>query len=277
MAIASFAPTLEVFLNQIIEILSPSLPTNSFNHLETQISLLIDCLRRARCLLVLDNIDTILDSKSSVKAPSKDTSTGDISRFGYQPGYENYGELIRRIGETQHQSCLLLTSREKPPEISTLEGEKLLVRTYKLTGLDLKPSMLLLKDKGLVKLPLKESEILIEWYAGNPLFIKLVATAIQELFAGNIHQFVSQNILVFADIRQILDQQFQRLSDVEKLVMYWLALNHDFVSVLNLPTDIIPGLSSRLSQMLILEAIDSLQKRFADSEKYIHNHRWRNF
>ena len=29
-------------------------------------------------------------------------------------GYERYGQLMRRIGEMRHQSCLLLTSREKP-------------------------------------------------------------------------------------------------------------------------------------------------------------------
>ncbi|NJL10380.1 MAG: hypothetical protein HC908_10015 [Calothrix sp. SM1_7_51] len=41
----------------------------------------------------------------------------------YQPGYEVYGELLQRVGRAKHQSCLLLTSREKPREIILQEGE----------------------------------------------------------------------------------------------------------------------------------------------------------
>jgi hypothetical protein len=36
---------------------------------------------------------------------------------GYLPGYQGYGRLIGRLGESAHQSCVLLTSREKPREI----------------------------------------------------------------------------------------------------------------------------------------------------------------
>jgi hypothetical protein len=50
--------------------------------------------------LVLDNAETVMQA-------------GD-REGGYQPGYEGYGQLLRCVGETPHQSCLLITSREKP-------------------------------------------------------------------------------------------------------------------------------------------------------------------
>ncbi|KAB8334903.1 hypothetical protein SD80_000500 [Scytonema tolypothrichoides VB-61278] len=62
---------------------------------------------------------------------------------------------------------------------------------------------------------------------------------------------------MFGDIRAILDQQFHRLSHLEKLIMYWLALNQDLGSMRKLQRDIVP----RVSQRLILEAIELLQRR----------------
>ena len=32
-------------------------------------------------------------------------------------------QLLQRMGEGRHQSCLLVTSREKPKEVAPLEGE----------------------------------------------------------------------------------------------------------------------------------------------------------
>lgn len=261
-----FAPPLEVILDQLSEVLSPKPQTHSADSLEGKISQLVDCLRFSRCLLVLDNFDSILCSdyhdqcqpQSTIPA---NTSIYALGQIRYRQGYEGYGELIRRVGDSQHQSCLLLTSREKPPETAAIEGEKLPVRSFKLTGLSNHESIFILKAKGFSDFKQEECRVLTDWYAGNPLFIKIVATTIQELFGGSILEFVQQGNVVFGDIRGILDQQFNRLSVLEKRLMYWLALNQDFVSLQDLPSGIIPGLSPRLSQRLMLEAIELLQRR----------------
>lgn len=268
----NFAPSLEVLLNQIIPILSPTPQTTITETVECKISQLIECLRASRCLLVLDHIDSILGSGDDQETPEytkisakncsfKNASTALVSQIHYRQGYEEYGELIRRVGNSQHQSCLVFTSREKPQDIAALEGENLPVRAFKLTGLSQQESILILKAKGFVNTSAAECKILLDWYAGNPLFLKLVATAIQELFAGNIHEFIEQGTVVFGDIRQILDQQFNRLSQIEKHIMYWLALNQESVSLQNLAKAIIPGLSPRICQRLTLEAIELLQRR----------------
>ena len=76
--------------------------------LEQRINQLIGRLQERRCLLVLDNLETLLEE-------------GD-PEGAYRPGYQGYGRLIERLGEATHQSCVVLTSREKPREIEALEG-----------------------------------------------------------------------------------------------------------------------------------------------------------
>ena len=262
------SPSLDAILKQILQIISPEPQAIISDSIENNISLLIDCLRSSRCLIVLDGLDSILCNRGVEEVVDYRNLTADIldetnnlgydaAQISYRPGYEGYGELIRRLGDSQHQSSLLLTSREKPQEIAVLAGQTLPVRCLKLNGLNYKESVEILKSKGFKKLKNEDSKELIDCYAGNPLFLKLVATAIQELFNSNIYEFLEQGTVVFGDIRVVLDQQFNRLSTLEKQIMYWLALNQDFVSVRKLQKDIL----LRVSQRLILEAIESLQRR----------------
>ncbi len=258
-------PSIDVILSNIMQILSPTLEIDQTATLNSRISQLIQSLRNARCLLVLDHVDSILSSadgeNTEVSSPTERNTPYVISQIRYRPGYEGYGELIRRVGDSQHQSCLLLTSRQKPPEIAAIEGKKLPVRSVNLTGLSKKDSLVILKAKGFAELQYTECSVLIDYYAGNPLFLKLVATTIQDLFGGSIYEFLEQGTLAFGDIRRILDQQFHPLSELETSIIYWLALNPDCASMLTVPSNIIPGLSPRLAQRLILETIELLQRR----------------
>ncbi|HJZ48035.1 MAG TPA: NACHT domain-containing protein [Roseiflexaceae bacterium] len=68
-----------------------------------KIARLIQLLRERRCLLILDNFEAVMQ-------PGAPTGT-------YRTGYAEYGELLRALSEREHQSCLLLTSREKPAEL----------------------------------------------------------------------------------------------------------------------------------------------------------------
>lgn len=57
--------------------------------------------------------------------------------------------MIRRVGESPHQSCLILTSRETPPEISTLQGVTLPVRGL-ISGLNPPEAASVLRSKAIV-------------------------------------------------------------------------------------------------------------------------------
>lgn len=102
-----------------------------------------------------------------------------------------------------------------------------------------------------------ETNNLIEYYRGNPLALKIAATSIRDLFAGNIYQFIEQETTVFNGISNLLYQQVHRLLALEVQVMYWLAINREPVSASELQGDIIPT----VSMQNLLEALKSLRQR----------------
>ncbi len=235
------APPIKEILADLIKFLSDQQDTDLPDSVDNQISRLMKYLREHQCLLVLDNVEAILQG-------------GDCAGY-YREGYEGYSELLRRVGEASHASCLVLTSREKPKEIASLEGKTLPVHSLQLIGLK-KEAQKLLKDKGLSASEAEYSK-LVECYGGNPLALKIVATSILELFDSKISSFIEQDTVVFGDIRELIAQQFNRLSDLEKEIIYWLAINRELVSQHNLRQDIV----SPISSTKLLEALDSLKRR----------------
>jgi WD40 repeat protein len=210
--------------------------------LDAAISRLMVYLRDRRCLLILDNMESVLSSGGSA---------GE-----YQEGYEGYGQLLRRLAETSHQSCVMLTSREKPKEIGWFEGDLLLVRSLRVIGLSQAEGQELLQAKGIMG-DRSDCETLIDLYRGNPLALKIVSTTIQDLFDGQISTFLDVGTTAIADVWRLLEEQFNRLSDLEKQIMYWLAINRDWISLLELKADLLGGVSERR----LLDALDSLQRR----------------
>jgi len=200
----------------------------------------------APCLLLLDNAESIL---------REGDRTGS-----YREGYEGYGQLLRCVGETPHQSTVLLTSREKTRGLTTKEGEKLSVRVLQMTGLPTAAGREILQARGDFSGSEFEWRLLIEHYGGNPLALKMMAPIIQDLFNSNISKFLEllkQSPLVFDDIRNLLDQQFNRLSDLEKEVMYWLAINREPMTLTELQAEFV----LKLRESEILETLASLQRR----------------
>jgi hypothetical protein len=122
---------------------------------------------------------------------------------------------------------LLLTSREKPSAITLLEGEKSKVRSLSLKGLKAEAGRELFQQKGQFAGSEAEWSKLSEHYGGNPLVLKLVAAATQELFNGTIAEifkYAQQGVLVFEHLREFLQGQFNRLSAGEQEVMSWIAI-----------------------------------------------------
>src|SRR5260370_19131881 len=198
-------------------------------------------LQKYRTLLRLENGEAVLQG-------------GD--RVGqYRQGYEGYGGLLQGVGETRHQSCLLLTSREKPKEIARLEGNVSPVHSLQLPGLEQAAGHKILKDKGLIESH-EAFDDLIHFYSGNPLALKLVSASVYELFGGNIVEFLKEREMS-TDVQDLLDQQFQRLTLLERDIIYWLAIEREEVSLKDLQGDIVAPVGRRD----ILTALRSLRQR----------------
>ena len=226
------APPIQDILAELIQFLSKEQPTDLPKTPDSIISLLVSYLQASRCLLVLDNFETIL-------------------------GYQDYDRLLRVVGETSHQSCVLLTSREKPKGIGRLEGERLPVRVLKLRGLQVKEAQKIFEKKGVFRGAQTDYTSLIEYYGGNPLVLKIVSTTIQNLFDGNIAEFLNQNTAIFGDICALLDQQMECLSREEKEVITCLAVQEKPISVSALRSQIEPQMSSKT----MLEVLETLEAR----------------
>ncbi len=236
------APTCEALLEDCLQVLAPEPLAEAPASLDGRLGLLLNYLREARALLVLDNLEALLEEGAG---------TGRM-----RPGYEGYARLLRRVAETVHQSCLLLTSREKPRDLVALEGGRTPVRSLRLEGLERDASEQLLEERELVGTA-HDRERLVERYGGNPLALKIVAETIVELFGGEIAEFLAGGEVVFGGVRELLDEQFARLSPIEQTVLLWLAILREPVSI----EELLVVLGAPLPRVQVLEAVEALRRR----------------
>ncbi|MBW4442543.1 MAG: NACHT domain-containing protein [Plectolyngbya sp. WJT66-NPBG17] len=174
------APALTELLTDLIQLLAPN--TDIPATVGGQLSRLIHCLRESRCLVVLDHFDMLLTNRSQSNK--------------YQLGYEAYGELLRRVAEIPHQSCVVLTSRAKPAEVVAFEGEKLAVRSLSVAGLTPAAAEQILAAKGLQGTP-AEIAAIVAHYEGNPLALKIAASSVLDSSNGSIENYLGEQTLNF--------------------------------------------------------------------------------
>ncbi|MEM7552737.1 MAG: NB-ARC domain-containing protein [Cyanobacteria bacterium P01_A01_bin.84] len=234
------APTASEFLVDLMKSFDSESINDLPQNLEANIPDLIGYLRKHRCLIVIDTASAILQN---------DSLAGH-----YRKEYQSYGQLLKRLGEESHQSCVMLLSREKPREIALMEGETAPVRSLYLKGLD-SQAREIFKEKNLLDASLWENLIIL--YGGNPLALKIVASTIKELFGGKVSAFLRQETIVFGELNDILDEQFECISTLEQEILYWLAIEYKPVSLSQLHSDILLP----IAQAEFIEALESLLRR----------------
>ncbi|MDJ0596122.1 MAG: NB-ARC domain-containing protein [Pleurocapsa sp. MO_226.B13] len=240
------APDVLDILAELIQFLSQQQETALPDRLDGKILRLLEYLRASSCLVILDNVESILAS--------------GVRTGSYREGYQGYGQFFKAVGETSHQSCLVVTSREKPQGLSSLEGETLPVRSLQLTGLPSEIGQEICDRKGSFTASPAQWQTLNKRYGGNPLALKIVASAIADWFDGDITRFLEileQDSFLFDDLDLLLGEQFDRLTAREREIMYWLAINREPVSIQELTADLV----IKISPSEILQALASLQRR----------------
>ncbi len=235
------APPLDELLAGLIPQLSTQQQFELAGDQGQQIGQLLDLLAKTRVLLVFDNVESILDA-------------GHVGHF--RDGYQPYGQLLQRIGEGRHRSCLLLTSREKPAVVAALEGDADRVRSLHLANLNTEAIQAMLADKGLIGSS-NAWQALGENYSGNPLALKLLTETVRELFDGDIDAFLAEETLIFGGVEALLTEQFDRLSPLEREVMTWLAIEREPVDGRRLRERFVHTPARRQ----LLEALRSLHRR----------------
>jgi WD40 repeat protein/DNA-binding CsgD family transcriptional regulator len=202
---------------------------------------LLNQMQHRRHLLVLDGAESILQS-------------GELAGR-YREGYEGYSELLTLVAQSDHQSCLVLTSVEKTQEFTALEGQR--VQAFHLQGLQGSEASSFLQARGAFAETASDWPKLVQLYSGNPLTLKIAVVTILELFGGSISDFLEQGTAVFGDIRNLLEAQVNRLSPLERDILYWLAVYCEPVALSDLRADLVPS----VSQPRLMEALESLGRR----------------
>src|SRR5262249_43561946 len=151
---------------------------------------LVGLLQRHRCLLVLDNLERVLESGAPAAR--------------YRREHQAYGDVLRLVAEVSHPSLLIVTSREKPPDLGRAEGVRSPARSLRVGARGLAAGRGLLRDRDLRAEPAVWQQ-LVERYGGNALALKVVAETIELIFGGDVEAFLSETEPVFGDIRSLLE------------------------------------------------------------------------
>ncbi len=238
-------PSVADLCADLIRCLSPQPLLDLPEQLDAQIELLIAALRRERCSIVLDNVESILAEQ--------------VQCGQYLPGYEGYDRLFRSLGELPHQSCVVLTSREKPHTIarSQIVNPKL-VRSIAIDGIAAAAGHQLIQSFGCSPLPAQMWQEVHAHYGGNPLALKIAAITAVELTGGGekvleLYPLMKEGKLKFQNIDDVLERQFNRLSDLEQQLVYWLAIEREPVTGGQLRSNLV------LNDRTPGDAIDAMQ------------------
>jgi transcriptional regulator with XRE-family HTH domain len=238
-----YAPTVSEWLDGALAFLSNNALPSLHGEVE-RIGLLVKLLRERRCLLVLDNLETLLEPHDP------------LGRF--QDSFSGYQALLQAVAETRHQSCLILTSREASPDLGLLSGSS--VRSMEVRGLSVADTQALLQDKQLAGTELDWADFVARC-AGNALVLKMSGETVRQIFGSEIGGFllaVGSNGAIHGGVRRLLASQLdQRLSEVEREVVQLLAVSREPLT----PARIMAELAPRASRPEVIEALQALRRR----------------
>ncbi|MEG4963527.1 MULTISPECIES: NB-ARC domain-containing protein [unclassified Microcoleus] len=234
--------TIEKFQSNLIQLFSQSEKPDSSPTNQKRLPL-IKYLQNHRCLIVLDDVHNFFCS-------------GELAGK-YKPESEEYRTLFKQIEKLSHQSCLMLMGWEQPREVAQVKSQNTSIRTLQVKGLDIAAAREILRDYGLEESD--NSEALIHRYQGNPLWLKSVATLIQDLGGGVTELLPNDTILLPEDLKDVLQQQFDRLSEQEKQVISLLAKESQPINRAKLleneiiPASDLPNALQSLSRRCLIE------------------------
>ena len=179
----------ERLFREIISFISPQIEISSSPSPYELISAFIKALQENHSLVILDNWDAILEKEDN----------------------KLYGELIEKIGQISHSSCLVLISTEKPREFEELEEAS--ANSLYLKGLR-ESAKDVFKAKGLLDEHLYDDLLSVQ--PDDPLTINKVTKTIKQHYNGSVEAFLqASTFIVDQSVHHDLEKQLQSLSHLE--------------------------------------------------------------
>lgn len=175
------------------------------NDYRQKTEMLVRLLKKQSCLVVLDNVETVLQTGEAQK-------TGHFADDCFE-----YQWLFNQLVETEHQSKVIFTSRESLAELSAIA-----VRELPLKGLENKDAVNLLEShQQCLNLTTTSAELVLlaERYQGHPKALEVVSALIRDepKFKGQVGKFLrDRQWLLINTLDGLIDEVFIRLSDLER-------------------------------------------------------------
>ena len=206
--------------------------------LDDKLNQLFAILAQKRCLIVLDDVQNIF-------------ITGQLAGQ-YQPEYQDYQKFFTMITTTEHQSNIVLISQEKCSEMHCLDPQLYPIKCLELSGLH---DTSILDNTGLNN---QDNWLkLIQLYEGNLIYLKDIISLIQDVYDGEVAEFLAENNLVISrNMQSHFNNLFNRLSLIEQQITLELSKLNQPISRADLKQKL------SLSSVDFVNSLQSLQQRY---------------
>ena len=233
----SLTKLLKEYLNIINRQRSENLQPEELSFL---LSEFVDCLKNQRILLVLDGLQCILEVKQNT--------------VSYKAAFEGYGQFLRSIVSTDHQSLLVTTSRIKPKLLEYYASNQ--VKFLDLKGFDEKTTANFLDLNGDTSVVKKDLLDLSNNLQHNPQLLKIANNHL-DVFSENDAEQVIEDLCLLEAIGELLEQELSYLASLEKEIVYWLAISCTAMS----SEDLSRQIGHAQSKLKFLQSLKSLKER----------------
>ncbi len=218
-----------------LHILNPDLDTSSdLNKLLVNLTLY---LQKYRCLLILDDLDSIVEFKNMATH--------------YLSGYEQYAQFLRCLITTNHQSLVIATSRNSINQLSYYSSDR--VKLLALQGIRSDVLWSIFQTKIIKNISQEVWGQICAYYQNNPELINIVIENFTYLPVSDqniYHMYVPY----IKEIDMIIEKELRFLDGIAKEIVYWLAFSFN--------NHTLPKLFHRINypQNEILKVIDFLKE-----------------
>lgn len=137
--------------------------------------------------------------------------------------FDDYKQLLRKLlqmhGKSHHSCILLITSYEKPDEVTAVADRQDAAQSMRLGGVDIATGLEILKSKEpeLVRDIAAASE-LVARFDGYPLALKLVSSHIRDRYQGDVPEFL-RNLYIPQSIEDIVRRSIDDLDAAARTIL----------------------------------------------------------
>ena len=235
-------PSLGKLISNYLQIINQSIETElpESKELSFLLSQFVNCLKQHKVLLVLDGLQTIINNNSST----------------YKKDFEEYGRFLRSIISIDHQSLLVATSRIKPKLLEYYNDDRVKMLDLKGFNFDDTKAIINLTNNKLIK---EDILFLSKSLQNNPQLLNIVKSHLDDLgeTLEDDRSQVLKDLSLLGAVAELLEQEFFYLTDLDKEIVYWLAISCAPVSL----KQIIGYVEQSQPKLKFTQSINSLVRR----------------